>query len=164
MDLIARYVKSIEQMKSARDYIKQLNPVDYSLTAVANDLDLKINQAEEKLNTLRGKHAVHRCEFCDRPFDEEPVVSIGGLKICPVCRSRGPQYQLGSVLEEKYDLPQGTIKRDCRPGEDGKAKLQAYMDVGLVFKSGSRPIVHQKVIELYYMDEINYKRRSSRGE
>lgn len=164
MDLTSRYRTTIDQLKQTRDFIKNLNPVDYKLSMFASSLDSEINKAEEML-TLMTKgisNLLHRCEFCDRPYDEETPVVIEGLKICPICRTIGESFQLGSVLEEKYDLPTGTIKRDCVSKAGSPAKLQAFIDTGLIYKSGIHYMVNIKVMELYYNNPNVYKRRSRR--
>jgi len=158
-DMASSYKKNLEQLKATRDFIRSMNPTDYKLTGIASALDAEINKTESTISALRGKAAAHRCDFCDRGYDEEPLVMIRSLNICPICRSRGKDYQLGSVLEKEYGLPAGTIKRDCLPNGDNPPRLQPFIDVGLVYKSGVHNMVHIKVIELFYNDERLYRRR-----
>ena len=130
----------------------------------ASSLDSEINKNEEMLTMLtQGKAGANRCDFCDRAYDEESPHVIDHLKICPVCRVHGRNYQLASVLEELHGLPNGTIKRDCLPKDNKPAKLQKYMDAGLIYRSGVYYLVHTKVMDLYYNNPDVYRRRSARA-
>lgn len=165
MDMIERYRVTVEQQKAVRDFIKTMNPVDYKISMFATSLEAEINKNEHMLNTLKqGKVGAHRCDFCDRAYDEEPPHTIDQLMICPICRVRGRDFQLGSVLEELYGLPNGTIKRDCLPKDGKPPKLQKYINAGLIYKSGVYYLVHTKVLDLYYNNPDIYRRRSSRGK
>lgn len=165
MDIMARYRKSLEEFTLTRDFIKSLSPTEYKLTSILMSLDVEINKAEDMLKSLRGsRSAEHRCDFCDRPYDEEVPVMIESLKICLSCRSMGQKFRHGSIREKEYGLPAGTIKRDCESVGGKPPKLQPFIDVGLVYKSGTHNMVHVRVMELYYANDARYRRRKSRSK
>lgn len=163
--MIDRYMQTLDQMKKTRDLIRSFNTADYRLSSFATILDSEINRTEETIQSIRGKTAAaHRCDFCDRGYNEDEPVFISSLKICPSCRAQGPNYQIGSVLEVMHGLPAGTIKRDCSSISGKPPKLQKFIDAGLIYKSGNFNMVHVRVIDLYYNDESQYHRRSSRKQ
>lgn len=164
MDIITQYKVGLEQLKKTKEFLQELNPVDFELRSLIHQIDMKINKNEQMLQTFRGRAETHRCGICDRPYEEEEPKAVMNVKVCPTCRELGQKYRCASELEQKYQLPKGTIKRDCVSKNGKPAKLQPFMDCGLVFKSGSNYIVHEIVMKLYYDNPDLYKRRKSRKQ
>ncbi|WCF11395.1 hypothetical protein NDS46_31040 (plasmid) [Paenibacillus thiaminolyticus] len=164
MDIIAQYKETMEQLKKTKEFIEKLNPKDYELRSIYNSLDSKINRSEETMKAFTRKVESHRCGLCDRPYDEDVPKSVCNIKVCPTCRLQGAKYKVGSDLERLHNLPSGTIKRDCLSKDGKPAKLQPFMDCGLIYKSGVHNIVHELVIELYYNNPDLYKRRMPRNK
>lgn len=162
MDIISQYKQSLEQLRKTKEFLIEMNPIDFDLRSIIHTIDSKINKTEKMIHMFQGKGEEHRCGICDRAYDEEEPKAVMNIKVCPVCRNHSQKYQCASVWEKKYNLPKGTIKRDC-VAKDGKpAKLQPFIDCGLVYKSGSTYIVHEMVIQMYYQNSDLYKTRKRR--
>lgn len=162
MDLITKYKKALEQLKETKEFLVQLDPVDYELRAYIHQIDQKINKTEQSLHTFQLNTPGHRCGLCDRPYDEDEAKAVGNVKVCPYCREIIKKFRSSGEMEKKYELSQGTIKRDCLSKDGNPPKLQSYMDCGLVYKTGAGYIVHEIVMTQYYANENEYKRRKSR--
>ena len=160
MDILTYHRTGIEQYKKLKTFLQELDPLDYDIKYMIHTLDTKINAAEQKLSKLQSKSNAHRCGLCDRDYDEEEARAVENLKVCPTCRKLGSQFRFSGDLEKTYELPEGTIKRDCQPRANGKPPvLQPYIDCGLVNRSGIHYSVHEIVIQMYYMDEKKYRKR-----
>ncbi|WPS85431.1 hypothetical protein SMD22_02025 (plasmid) [Brevibacillus halotolerans] len=164
MDIITKYKTGLEQLKKTKEFLQELNPVDYELSSFIYTLDQKINKTEQMLSSLQSRALPHRCGLCDRSYDEEEPKSVGTTKICPFCREIHTTMKVSSEWENEYHLPVGTIKRDCLSKDGKPPKLQPFIDCGLVYKSGSTYIVHELVMKEYYSNGDLYKRRKSRNE
>ncbi|MFF2531509.1 hypothetical protein ACFVS2_21615 [Brevibacillus sp. NPDC058079] len=164
MDLVSQYKTGLEQLKKTKEFLQELNPVDYELRSIIFTIDQKINKTEQMLSNFQNKAHSHRCGLCDRSYEEEETRGVGSIKICPHCRVIYTKFKVSSEWESKYGLPQGTIKRDCHAKDGNPAKLQSFMDCGLVYKSGSSYIVCEVVMKEYYENEDLYKRRKSRSK
>lgn len=164
MDLITQYKKGLEQLKKTKEFLQDLNPLDFDLRSLIHQIDAKINKSEHMVNILQGKTEPHRCGLCDRPYHEDEPKSVFNVKICPICRETGRKYRSASELEQKYGLPKGTIKRDFASNNGKPPKLQKFIDCGLVFKSGRSIILHEIVMDLYYQNKTLYKRRKVKNK
>lgn len=162
MDIVGDYKTTLEQLRATKEFLIQLNPKDFELRSMINSIDAKINKNEESVRAFIRKVEAHRCGMCDRPYDEEEPKMVGHFKVCPHCREQSSKYKVGSEWERIYGLPAGTIKRDCLSKDGKPAKLQPFIDCGLIDISGVHNYVHKVVIEMYYLNPDIYKRRSSR--
>jgi hypothetical protein len=163
LDILANYKLSLEQLKQTKNFMKELDPIDFDLKSLIHTLDAKINKTENLVNQLSGvkNSNAHICGLCDKGYDEDEPRAVDNMKVCPTCREFGSKFRLGSDWEKLHGLADGTIKRDCLPIKGSPPKLQPFMDCGLIFKSGNYNIVHEKVIEMYYMNPKKYVRRIS---
>ncbi|MBP1308712.1 hypothetical protein JOD82_001732 [Paenibacillus sp. 1182] len=163
-DIVSQYKKGLEQLKQTKDFLTQLDPVDFELKAFIHNIDQKINKTEQTIFNFQ-KVPSHRCGLCDRSYDEEYPIAVGDVKVCPYCRDISNKFRASSELEKEYNLSPGTIKRDCLSKEGNEAKLQAYLDCGLVYKTGAGYVVHKIVMTQYYEGEYKRRRkRSGKGE
>ncbi|ADO59484.1 hypothetical protein [Paenibacillus polymyxa] len=159
-DIVSQYKKGLEQLKQTKEFLIKLDPVDFELKAIMHNIDQKINKTEQTIYNFQ-KVPSHRCGLCDRSYDEDHPKAVGGIKVCPYCRDISNNFRSASELEKEYNLSPGTIKRDSLPKEGNEAKLQAYLDCGLVYKTGAGYVVHKIVMTQYYEGE--YKRRRKRS-
>lgn len=164
VDILSSYKTGLEQLKRTKTFIQDLNPVDYDLKSIIHTIDAKINSSEQRLTSMQTKSDTHRCGLCDRAYSEEEPKAVGVIKVCPSCRLVGSQFKCGSDLEDIFGLPKGTIKRDCLSKDGKPAKLQAFMDCGLIYKSGVHNIVHEIVIHQYYLNDDVYKPRKRKND
>lgn len=160
MGLLEDTILSYEQTRQLKDFILPLNKVDYEVKGFVLILDKKLAALQDKILELRGgdKYFNHQCGMCEKRYHETDVKMVVGFKVCPTCRSIGAGYLLSSDFEHQFELPRGTVKRDCLTSEDKVAKLQPFIECGLVMKSGTHYILHERVYHLYYGTEL-YKRR-----
>jgi len=154
MDLVGRYYIQIEQLHKTKEFLTQLNPVDYKLTSFLVSLDQEIQNAEETLRSLNEKSQIHYCGICHRPCGESQMTRIQHLNVCNTCREQGQCWKLGTCWEQEYYLPKGRIKRDTLSRNGKPPKLQPFIDAGLIHYSGIHCYVHQKVIEMYYLNDM----------
>ena len=163
MDIVAQQKENLNQLKQMKEFLLDLNPTDWELRSFLTSIDQKINKAEVQESVFTRTVEAHRCGLCDRRYDEDEPKAVGNLKICPLCREQCTKMKVGSEWERIYNLPTGTIKRDCTSKNGSPAKLQAFIDCGLIDTSGLHYYVHEKVIEMYYLNEEVYKTRARRN-
>lgn len=160
-DIIGQYNRELGELHKVRLFFQEMKPESFDLKAMLNSLDHKINEVESMISKFRGLSVdQHRCGVCDRGFTEVEPVTIGSIKICPICRDQGVKFFFSSDFEKRFELPEGTIKRDCLSVAGKPPKLQPYIDCGLVNTRGSKKVVHEMVAELYYADPKLYRKRS----
>jgi hypothetical protein len=160
-DIIGQYNRELKELNEVRSFFRKMQPESFDLKAMLNSLDHKINETEALISKFRISLSVdlHSCGICDRGFSEVELVTIGSIKICRICRDQGKKYLYSSDFEKRFDLPEGTIKRDCLSIHGKSPKLQPYIDCGLVNTEGSRKVVHEMVAELYYANPKLYRKR-----
>lgn len=164
MDIVSNYKTGLDQLKRTKQFIQDLDPVDYNLRSLIHTIDSQINSTEQRLTSMLTRTDMHRCGLCDRAYSEDEPKAVGVIKVCPSCRLVGSKFKCGSDLENIYGLPKGTIKRDCLSKDGKPAKLQAFMDCGLIYKSGVHNIVHEIVIHQYYLNDAVYKPRKRKND
>jgi Zn finger protein HypA/HybF involved in hydrogenase expression len=162
VDILERSVLNFEQLKKLKVFLIEMKPLDHELMVLTFTIDTKINKAEENIAALKLTRMNHICGLCQRGYNEEVTKMIGTLKICPICQGQGGKFILTSDLEKKHNLPKGTIKRDCMSLGSKPPVLQQYFDCGLIYYSGTHHYAHEVLIQLYYSNPEEYKRRKSR--
>ncbi|MDQ0896249.1 MULTISPECIES: hypothetical protein [unclassified Paenibacillus] len=160
MNVLDHFVTSYQQTKELKEFILTLDQVDHEVKGFVFVLDKKLAGLEERILSLRGGETQfpHRCGLCERQYAEKDVRIVGELKVCPNCRSLSTSFLVASDFENKFKLSRGTVKRDCLSKEGQPAKLQSFIDCGLIIKSGIHNIVHERVYGMYYGSDT-YKRR-----
>lgn len=149
MGMIQHYKNSVASLIEKREKLALLAKEIPDLNYQVMIMDGQIRDMEARIHKLTSINATVQCNSCNIRIpdeEEETMREVMGKKICKSCLSTLSQVFTSQEAEERWNLPTGTIKQDCRRG-----KLDSFMQNNLIRKSGKYWIVHQLVGELYYV-------------
>jgi hypothetical protein len=159
-DVLKDAQEELSRLITLKSALADLDVHDIDVRLLHHALDPKINNLKTYIQKLQGQQFSHYCSFCKSGI-VGTAKHIENLIICENCSTLMANMMTTSAAEAKWGLSTGTIRRDC---SGSPAVLHPYMEAGLIQKSGSQWILHEKVMELYYGNPDRYKRRQSRNQ
>lgn len=112
------------------------------------NIENQIHDLERRLESLTSVGNSIQCDECRQWVlyeDRHTVREISGYVVCENCRGAISKVLMSHEAEQKWSLPTGKIKQDCRRGT-----LDTFMETGLIRKAGKYWLVHELVGKLHY--------------
>lgn len=148
MGIVDSYKKKMEDAIQIRNTLRGLSSDFPDKTYILMNIDNQIREFERKIDSLTSVGHTIQCDACKQWVLHEQkhtVKEIQGFMLCQTCRETTLKVMMSQEAEQKWNLPTGRIKQDCRRG-----MLDAFLDIGLIRKSGKYWLVHELVGKLYY--------------
>lgn len=156
-------------LQSYREKIKEAENMKIMLASTSIDfedkhymtlmIDSQIKEYERRLEKLTLVGASFQCAECGHWISDESsegMKEFNGYKFCNKCLTMTYSVMLTKEAEEKWGLPVGTIKQDCRRGV-----MDKYIECGLIRKSGKYWIIHDVLWKLHYQKQYKEKNPQS---
>lgn len=148
MGIVESYKKKLEDARQAKTTLKNLSTDFPDKSYILMNLENQIRDYERRLESLTSIGHSIQCDECKQWVlheERHTVKEISGHVICSTCRGAISKVLMSQEAEQKWELPTGRIKQDCRRG-----MLDTYIEKGLIRKAGKYWIIHELVGKLYY--------------
>ncbi|MFC5401773.1 hypothetical protein [Cohnella soli] len=157
MDYITRsYVERVESLEKLKADLLPLVGDDILAKSFVSQVESEIAQYGIKLSRLQSKSLdALKCIQCSRFEDKNNCKTIRlGVHICALCMRTISEMLVASEFEEKYEIPEGTIKQHATSPAD---PLSAFKEAGMLRKSGRNWLIHRLLWDLFYAEKYSHK-------
>lgn len=147
MSITDMYREKLEEQKEKREKVAALSREVPDCEYIVRVMDAEIRDTETRISKLTSISESIQCLLCNKWVsveDSEEMVKFNDKDVCPGCLKALTGVKTTQEAEELWGLAVGTIKQDCRRG-----KLDEFIEVGFIRKSGKYWLVHDIVGDYY---------------